>query len=131
MASLPAATTTVTPSAMSACTAASRAGDSSPPMLMLATAGRPVVWSAMIQSRPAMTVDGVARRSRAAPSPKQAVHPWPLRRSPRRRCRRRGCRSRCSPRRPCRHRSPLPSRAGRDRRTRSAWCGCRSRRGRR
>jgi hypothetical protein len=53
--SLPAATTTVTPSAMSESTAASMSGEAAPPRLRLTTAGVPGRWSVATQSRPAMT----------------------------------------------------------------------------
>src|ERR1043165_3222222 len=54
---LPAATATVTPSATTACTAASSAADAGPPRLKLATAGTPAAWSAITQLSPAMTAD--------------------------------------------------------------------------
>ena len=55
---LPAATTTLMPSATARSTASLRPWAVPPPRLMLSTAG-PLTWSAMAQSMPAMTPDMV------------------------------------------------------------------------
>ncbi|CAB4813959.1 unannotated protein [freshwater metagenome] len=56
-ASFPAATTTVTPSAIKALIAASTNDDAAPPKLMLATAGMPATWSAITQLMPAIMIE--------------------------------------------------------------------------